>query len=488
MSHISSEWYRENVLPRIPRLLEDARWYSGKGRRIEVVKLLDFGVVDADSNLVMAVIQVSYSNGSSEKYLLPQILGKEGDDAVLDATGSVAFVAKIMSTIFQGLEIRLENGRLTGNTEFDTGSPINNEEEFEIRRISGEQSNTSVIIGGSMIYKNFRKISPGDNPDYTVCSYLFRKCGFNWVPETVGKLVLQTGGIQYDAGTLSRYVGNSGDGFKAVTEQIKEMFYETGSGNFEKRDAIEGKLRKSMDRLGVITAGVHNCLSSHSSDAEFEPESVTEENILQWSSEYKSLLEETVESVGEYIQSGPGRDIKSARYFYDNWNVLAELADSLGMTDKEGIHKTRVHGDFHLGQVLVSGENFYIIDFEGEPMRSMEYRTSKLPPLKDIGGMVRSIEYAVDVSVIEFVEQQAVMEYSESLKKKLLASFIEGYYRSYSPVCEYLPKDGKVRAGMLNFYIAEKALYEVGYELRNRPGFAWIPLKALQRLIEGLNS
>lgn len=475
-----SSWYREKVLPGLQGFLEHSRWYSGKGRDISEIQLLDYGMLDSQPVVIVAVVRVFFKKDDSETYLIPQMAGNGQGEGIVDGVDSAAYISAVMGAMFKGKDIKLENGNMHGIAEGRQEIPVN--EHTSIRPLIGEQSNTSLNIDSRWVYKTFRKLNSGENPDFSVCSYLYRKCHFQWVPETLGKLTLETGGSTYDVGILTRYVNNAGDGWKVTTAALKEIMQQFSSGKEDRASFLVGQLSKRLERLGQITAMMHNCLSSNSTDKDFMPEPVSGGDIKLWADGYHSLVEETFETIGSFIEKYPENASQPAIEVLGKKNLFLGLKEPLNEITGNGLYKIRIHGDYHLGQTLASGNDFYVIDFEGEPMRPLSYRTRKFMPLKDAGGMARSIEYAVDVSTCLITGDSNGKAFSGLLKQNLVDAFISSYYGSYAPVKPYLPESPGIRRELLDFFVAEKALYEVGYEVRNRPDYAWIPLLALQDL------
>lgn len=481
MSGWDSLRYRKEILPHIKNYIEQARWFSGKGREISGIDLLDFGTIGSPPEVIVAVVRVTFRKGAGEVYLLTHLADIDPGKGIVDGVNSRAYISKILDVIYKGSDIALENGRLHGMSENFHEFPQEARNNFHV--IAGEQSNTSIVVDDRWIYKSFRKLSSGENPDYSVTSYLFRKCNFRYVPETLGKLTLETAGESYDAGILASYIGNSRDGWEATLESIRDILSAFHSGDSGKAMLLGEKLNDRMGKLARITAMMHNCFSLDSDDIKFKPEPVSEQDITVWSAEYDSLLENMFEALRTFIDNAPEHTLKLAEEVLGRENYFHRFTGTLKKSTSLGLYKTRIHGDYHLGQTLVSGDEFYLIDFEGEPMRPLSYRTGKFMPLKDAGGMIRSISYAVDTAFATSGGSQEDITFTDSLKESIVYAFISAYYKSYNPGNPYIPEDPVSRREILEFFIAEKALYEVVYEIRNRPDYAWIPLQSMRNLI-----
>lgn len=480
MNKWDSSWYRESIIPKLASQIERARWYSGKGRDISSIQLVDYGTIGFPPDVVIAIIVVNYRDGGSEIYYLTQQLESANQDALVEGVNSSPYISASLEAIFTGSEIKLENGRLKGTLDGKQEPMVDLPGDIEV--VSGEQSNTSMLIGQRLIYKSFRKLNSGENPDYSVCSYLKRKCNFHWVPDTVGKLTLESGGEGYDVGVLTRYVGNSQDGWKVVIDDLRDIIVNFKSGEDGETSEILDRLKARLEKLAQVTAMMHNCFSRDTDDMKFRPEPVNEQDVRVWTEEYAALLENAIESIRAFVERSPEPEAVTGREVLQKKDLFQSFSSSIRKAEALGLYKTRIHGDYHLGQTLVSGGDFYVIDFEGEPMRPLSYRTGKFIPMKDTGGMARSIAYAVDIAFSIAGNPNWGSSFSGALKWDLVNTFLSAYYKSYAPSNPYIPEDSAARQQLLDFYIAEKLLYEVVYEIRNRPGYSWIPLNAMKEL------
>ncbi len=479
----TSEWYMKTVAPHLPGILEKSRWFSGKGKSIVRTDLLDYGADPSWEGLILALVQVTYDDGNTETYFLPQNAGKDYSQPCTDASSSLQFISLVQDAMLQGGRIELEKGHMKGTcNENSEKIPLSTE---SLKPINTEQSNSSVVIGDKFIYKSFRKLSEGENPDYSACSYLKCECSFQWVPEPVAKLSIESGGKVYHAGTLTRFIPNTCDGFSMAKMMVESILGHHASGEHNVASRLEKSLLEHMEILGNATAGMHNCFSRYTKNHEFAPEPITWHDTKKWSSDFLWILDSAMKAIEAYGKHLTGGNSDFAEQLLRKRDSIHSFAEPLERLVSLNIYKTRIHGDYHLGQTLLSEGNFYVIDFEGEPMRPIDYRKSKFMPMKDLGGMVRSIDYAVEIAASSLENKSGPGTHAQSLKNNLVQKLLDSYFRSYAPESPYLPQDLPMRNSVLRFFVAEKALYEVLYEIRNRPSFSWVPMSALNALLHG---
>lgn len=483
MPGLSPEWYRKNILPSLASGISGTRWFGGKGRRIRDMELIDFGYFRAESPVMLPVVRVDYEEGPSETYFIPQArkqaIGGTGQAELLDAVPTRDFLWRILQIMKEGAHHRISGGTLEGTMPVRPAELPEND-DFRISVVSGEQSNSSVMIDGRFIYKCFRKISEGENPDYYVPLFLRRNCRFDWVPDVYGKVTYNSRGRSYHIGTLSRYLKGSVDGWSHIGSMLDRIRAQPAGYDERGTREILDELSSEMGILGRTTAGMHNCFSSNSGIGRFQPEPIMSGDVMRWKLEYSALLEDAMKAL-EPIRS-PGHTMREdAEAAYRNREKLSSIGEELDIVHGMALHKTRIHGDYHLGQTLRNGDGYYIIDFEGEPMRTLRYREGKFCPLKDTAGMARSIDYAV-LSRLGAPGMGIGAELMREVEGTMRTGFLDSYFDSISADFPVLPATEEVRKSLLRFYEAEKALYELVYEANNRPGHLWIPLEALARL------
>jgi maltose alpha-D-glucosyltransferase/alpha-amylase len=344
-------------------------------------------------------------------------------------------------------------------------------ESGSIRPLSAEQSNTSVRLDGRFVFKLFRRLDFGENPELEVTRFVTTRTAFRAMPELRGSLTyLSARGEPSTVGVLQDWIDNHGDGWTHVVSHLRQAHAETG---------LEPLLR-DLHELGVTTAGFHAALSTETGDPAFTPERVTAADVTSWRASLKEgaarvfhLVERSIDGWG-----GDARELGAA--LLDLRDRTPLRVEGPELTARSGFHKIRIHGDYHLGQVLKTSEGFAVTDFEGEPTRPLAERHLKHCALKDVAGMLRSFEYAVDTAYQPGSGARA----SAMLHRRLRESLLDGYLTpAMAHGAVFLPRDRHTIEAWIAFFELEKALYEVEYEINNRPAWTHIPLRGVLRLL-----
>jgi trehalose synthase-fused probable maltokinase len=441
--------------------LVEKRWFGDKSRTIESLTVTDFVTVAIDG-LAVSHLQVSiqFDDGGNATYLVPLIANQEGSPQ--DAFESSAYLDWLGAGFDEERVVALrgdENGRLEWRPGARTGS--DSWLGLPAKVLTGEQSNTSILYGDRSIVKVFRKVQAGINPDSEIISFLSGQVAFPYVPRFEGAVVVVERGEGMPAielATAQAFVPNEGDCWRWLPGALAAS-----------SDDDRTKLLDSIGLLGQRTGELHVALEQGTGDA-FGPESFTEQDVADLEARISREVQLTASMLFRQgaLSHGESEDLAAG--------LLAGVmqADSL-----LGSSRTRVHGDYHLGQVLRAGDDFVIIDFEGEPSRTMEERREKHSPLKDVAGMLRSIDYAVASASVDADPERLPalrgwgVESADRFKAEYLAAIRAGGGR-------FLPADDASFARSLDLFIIDKALYEVRYELDNRPDWLHIPLGSLQ--------
>ena len=372
-----------------------------------------------------------------------------------------------------------------------------------------EQSNTSIIYGDRFILKLFRKIEPGINPDVEIGAFLTER-GFANTPAVLGKFEYRSkdGATVYSAGILQEFVRNQGDAWKYTLDALSGYFERAlAQGNEAPRrptdhplelmahplppDAHQlfGEYLESARLLGVRTAEMHAALANGSGNPDFTPEAFQPE-------EGKKLYEEMIGQAD--ITFGLLRRKQAALT-----DVVAENArqvlrlehrvtESFAPLRDQKIDAARIrfHGDYHLGQVLYTGSDFMIIDFEGEPARPLSERRSKTLAMRDVAGMIRSFQYAAYAALFGQVPgvttqpemTNAIESWAGFWTSWISAAYLKGYFETAGQA-QFVPSNPDERRRIFDAFLLQKALYEVSYELNNRPDWVRIPLRGILSLV-----
>jgi maltose alpha-D-glucosyltransferase/alpha-amylase len=523
---------------RLQDYIPPRRWFGGKSHVIKNARISEVIAVPGNgSKSFLLFVDLDYVQGDPERYLLPiafatgeeaaklQLerphliiarlrLRKTGAEGFLyDGLGSRAFAQTLLETIGRRRVLKGASGELRGFS-LDAFRHIRGDGTPLPEPMLGraEQSNSTVAFGDKLILKTFRRLESGINPDLEINRFLAKQ-EFPHVPPMAGGLIYRgTNGQETGIGILSGFAPNCKDGWEFTLDSLGRYYQRVGSLPAESRtapkleglpfDVSEGELPVLVtERLGTYaeaarvlgerTAAMHLCLACDKTSKDFAPEPF---NPFYQRSLFQSMRNLAVQNLG--LLRGKMKTVpESARAAADKVTALQPdilkrlraVADSrlTGM-------RTRVHGDYHLGQVLHTGKDFLIIDFEGEPARSLGERRFKRTPLADVAGMLRSFDYAAHTAL--FKQQEHGVITAETLNWiQPWARFWTHwtsliFLRSYlgrARQGDYLPSTQPEVKILLEANVMNKALYELGYELNNRPAWLRIPLDGILQLMEG---
>jgi len=425
------------------------RWYGAKSRSVSHSQLLDSIVLrTAEPHFALALVEMRYDTGAHDIYQLVYAL-RDGQIEV-DALDDPAAARELVHAMRSGLTLQGGEGVIEFRpVEGFTGL---GRELMDARSVGAEQSNTSIVFDDELILKVFRRLEPGINPELEMLRFLTEH-GFANVAALGGWYAYSGGPLGATLGILQEFVPDGIDGWGLALDEISSA-----------PERFGGRLR----RLGEVTGVMHTVLASDSNDAAFAPETPSVEAL--------ALLTATVdEEIERVFVSLPEDDERLAPIAGRGEEVREQLrlltyAGSAGKA-------IRTHGDYHLGQTLWSEGDWVILDFEGEPARSLTERRRKRSPLRDVAGMLRSFAY-----VASAVELLRGLRAPDGWEEAARATFLEGYLATVDPVL--LPSGQVAIERLLAVYELEKAVYELRYELDNRPDWVGIPVAGIQRLIE----
>ena len=511
-----------DAIPNIPvEWLRGRRWFSSKGRTIESIAVADWGAVPLDQPAILALASVHYTAGHDEQYFLPLSASPESQPTnvhvppalaidhngtkwyVHDAFQFANFRRLLAELLIAGSELPLHAGRLAFQPEEtlrQSPPPLE-----EIKLVTTEQSNSSIIYDRHAILKCFRRIVAGVNPDVEVSRFLTTRAGFRHTPAMLGSIAyVSANGVEHSLGLLQAFVPNAGDAWEHTLVELGRFLSAVLNRDIFPDDVLvdetrrlTAKLLDEIKQLGTLTGEMHIAFASDPNDPDFAPRPLTPNQVTAWQTsihvESNAILGELEQRAGQLppVQQGAVAALLDARPRIEQ--RIAQLA-ALG---EAGLVITRYHGDYHLGQVLVSGQGLLILDFEGEPLRSLAERRAHSSPLKDVAGMLRSLSYAAYTAVIS-AESKALAipnptDPAERTRRRLTAwsnawercareAFRDGYVHATRGAA-FVPHQPALRDTAIAVFELEKALYELNYELNNRPDWLPIPLHGIQRVI-----
>jgi maltose alpha-D-glucosyltransferase/alpha-amylase len=530
---------RDGALTRVlTKVLPSRRWYRGKARSIKGSRIIDSIVVRGDGrSSVVVVLELEYTEGEPVTYLLPLTtrVGEEaeailaespaavlahigsGDGAddegvLVDAAFEPSFMTALLDAIGERRRFKGRRGELRGVPErMFRGARGPEGERLPAVPIGSEQSNSSVAFGDRMILKLYRVLEHGVNPDLEVGRLLTDR-GLASVPPVCGWLQYSgPGAADGVVAIVQGFVANQGDVFTytldAVTDFVERVVTEPDAPPAvdlssaavlaasaqeppELAHATAGAYLDTASLLGVRTGELHAMLAAERSDPAFAPEPFGE---LYQRSIYQSihaLTRHTLRLLSRRIDALPANAAGDAAFILDYHDRIDERLRAL-LTGKFGGMRIRIHGDYHTGQVLNTGRDLAIIDFEGEPTRPLSERRLKRSALRDVAGMLRSFHYAAFGSLLNpdlgpniREEDAAALEpWTRAWYGWVSAAFLRGY-REATAGAAFLPSDDREWAILLDAFTLQKAFYELDYELNNRPDWVAIPLRGIAQLLE----
>ncbi|GHG96312.1 phosphotransferase [Comamonas sp. JC664] len=435
-------------LTKLPDYLKHQRWFSGKAWPIKHVTVIDHATIDSGGcAFSLAVVEVVYELGSPERYLLPV---QPSSDGVRDALESDECMRGLFELIRTSGEVASGSGRVQGEWIGGQEGLLALPSPVSVRRLMVEQSNTSVVLGEKVILKIIRKLEAGVNPEHEVGRFLATKTSFRATPTLLGALHLE-GTAGATLAVAHRFVPDATDGWKYTLDRLRQ------------ERALSERFLTEMRELGMRLGELHLAFASATDeDPAFAPEPLLQEDLQRWSA---SIVGELGVTLADAARSHP--DLEHRR------ESLIDHAKRLAQVPPSG-QKIRIHGDLHLGQVLRANEQWLLFDFEGEPARSFTSRREKYSALRDVAGMIRSFDYA---------EATVALEGGTPHERvgPIRDAFVNGYKQA-TRGAPFLPTDESSFDVMLRAFELEKLLYEVRYEMQNRPDWVRIPVSALLRM------
>lgn len=485
------------------RKLEDflpsKRWYSAKDDTIVAVS---FQALIPLEKVLLAVVLVALKGGEKPTFLIPLraafgedadkipesavIAGIESADKkglIYDAAGDDDFAGCLLPLLERDASVDIGTGMTLSGASTATGKTLIREVDGMPQKMLGlEQSNTSLIIGKKIMLKMYRRTAFGSHPEVATTSFLTEEAKFENTPAYLGMLELKyEDGRTMALGILQSFVPNVGDGWSYTMEYLKSYFADALAGQTGLRHTA---YLKEARLLGKRTAEMHKAFAK-GTDEVFKPEPVTADDLAAWRDQVLAQADKTIAVARANVEHLTGDlKIRVENLINGRDRIAARVAELLPVV-ADG-KKTRFHGDYHLGQVVLDDKgDFYILDFEGEPLRPITERQVRQSVLKDVAGMVRSFDYAAFGAVLLYVlpeNREKASDLAAKWQKKATEAFLDGYFENMDG-CDSLPPEKDITLKLLDMFILEKALYEVIYEVANRPDWLAIPMNGLSRLV-----
>jgi maltose alpha-D-glucosyltransferase/alpha-amylase len=511
----------------LPQFLVRQRWFGGKARSIDRVSIRDTALVPG-MDVALLIVDVRYLEGNDDAYFVPLIhftpeqaqanLDKypharvarcrDGQAEIWDATIDEPFCQWLLEMVGRNLSLPFAAGTLHGapgrsfaSMRGDAAEPLHSQRNL------AEQSNTSVRFGERIIMKLFRRLEAGPNPDCELTQYLSEDRGNTHVPTYVGA-------IEYsprDGGTtalaiLQNLVDNQGDGWSWMLEELGRYYegcatrafppslrgqldrplltwLDDGLGN-EAVDAV-GLSYKAAVMLARRTAEMHMDLAADTPNPAFRSGVLKKSEFAALSLRLREHARQVFDGLKHGIAGFPDDIVEHAALVLGRRREITERFRTLEEFDLS-LKATRIHGDYHLGQVLRVRDDFVVLDFEGEPARPLAERRMLQSPLKDVAGMLRSFSYVAQAGYLNYVARRPrdaghLEPWAKLWESCVSAAFLSNYREAITglDLAPSNPTDFKL---LLDAFLLDKALYELNYELNNRPAWVRIPLLGILAL------
>ena len=512
----------------LPGYLREQRWFGGKAREIRQVSILEWPVLGkGESSSMLLLIEVQYYEGLPELYIMPvacipiaaptepphpgALALAEFDHGwghVTEAAYSPRFWEDLLAVIAGGKKIDTRWGRFSTQADRYLKDVFKAERHNLAPRLLGaEQSNTSALYGDRLILKLFRRTEPGIHPDLEMVRFL-SEAGFPHIPAFAGALEYQTPDMgRLALGLMQRFVPNQGDAWEHTLEQVRRYYERVLSRRVagmeppprqdgvleaaheglppQLMDILPGETLETASLIGRRTGEMHLALLSDERNPAFAPESFSllyQRSLFQ---SMRNLVSDHFRTLRKKLPRLPERVREEGRdVLVLEWEILSLMRNLT--RERFRTVKTRIHGDYHLGQVLQTGKDFVIFDFEGEPARSMGERRLKRSPLRDAAGMIRSYHYAAFAPLLmgAMGDQETadfLSPWADIWHRHVAGTFLRGYLDTVAGT-DILPEKEEHLGTMLTAFLLEKAVYEIGYEMNTRPDWLHIPLRGLKHL------
>lgn len=495
----------------LPSWLPNRRWFANKDLAIDSVHIaygVRFG--DAQHPVLLSEIEVT-SSGQTSRYQLP--FGLLGEDQLTRALPQQLALARVrrvrqvglitdafsldsyIRAVIHGLRARTVLNSSEGEIRFEptpqlADLPVG--DELQVRYLAAEQSNSSVVVGESLVLKLIRKVSAGIHPELEMGAYL-TTAGYGHISPLLGSVIRHDAQGQDNLLMIAQgYLSNQGDAWawtqnnleRAIRDELAEAISEQ-----EQHYNALGELADFAGLLGQRLGEMHNVLAAPTTNPHFKPEVTSIQDSQGWARQVGAQIEHALQLLKQHQSQLNPADQGLVTQLLAQKKTIASRVQALAKATVGGL-RIRVHGDLHLGQVLVVKGDAYLIDFEGEPARPLEERRGKHSPYKDVSGVLRSFDYAAAMALN--VQGQGLDHSADAdaarqrVTDRYLAEARQAFIQAYQQATSTLAhdwQDAKGADAALALFSLEKAAYEVAYEAQNRPAWLAVPLRGLHGLL-----
>ena len=495
------------------------RWYGGKASKLKYIELAEYFKLQRGGEVYYGLIlEVNFVEAFYQHYFLPiafvsdenfaqkdrilpiSIEGQEG--FIIDAVNLEAFRKLVFDRIATAMpvdktKVQYHKSEVLGNATYESS-----------RFMGLEQSNTSIIYNEQYVLKFFRRIYSNKNPDYEMSRFLSEKKEFKNTPSYLGSInIIDSDKENITIALMNEMVQNQGDAWDYMLKELHKVFDTISHKNVQLETLPDTNLFSRLEikdvppqiidwaglglflkvqTLATRTAEMHIALGSEFEETAFEPTRFNDDYTVWLKNRLLYQFQNRLNTIENNLHKLEGLSLELANEFLEKKNQIRKHFVNFDWTKLKG-ERIRVHGDYHLGQILVQNDDFYILDFEGEPESTIRDRKVKQPPLKDVAGLFRSFHYAIYATIFNNsasypYSQEQLFDAGELLYKYFIGVFMGTYVEAIKQANLNIGYRQE-RIFILEYSMLEKAVYELGYELNSRPRWAVIPLKGISNII-----
>ncbi|KPF96449.1 alpha-amylase [Rhodopseudomonas sp. AAP120] len=484
-----TRWFPERSMRAIQPRVTSAIPFSNTHDNRPWLAFFEASVRGVDARYVLPM-QINWVRFDRERYnprAFAAVRQGSREGTLLDVAGDTEFTTLLLDNLREGVVIENEGDRL----EFRPGSRLAEKPAGpyeQIRAVSTEQSNSTALVGEDYVIKLYRRLESGTNPEIEMGRFLTEVAGYGNTPSLLGSVELIEGDKTSAIAVVHEFVANQGDGWVMTSGYLDRYVDDQRVLMKAEEEVVSEELApylRYMEQTGRRVAEMHIALANHPEVADFAPEPISGEDVRRWTETLSANATRVLDELGRKRESLKDGD----RALVDEFLALRDgLARRLpGLLGENGGLKIRHHGDFHLGQMLIVKEDVFIIDFEGEPRRSQAERRAKAPAARDVAGLVRSIDYSTTAALERALkthpeEAGKIAAALDAWRERATDAFLTAYRETMagSPVW---PADQAAADRLLDFFLIEKALYEIEYELAHRPDWLRVPLAGILRIL-----
>jgi maltose alpha-D-glucosyltransferase/alpha-amylase len=487
----------------VPSYLMKRRWFSAKDQSIKSTKFRYIAPLPGGDREVLLTEIETKTSAEVTRWQLPLSVVWDDEPAVAlpsqlalarvrrgrrtglltDGFAVPAFARQMLAALAAGKSLKTSEGEILFEPTASTQDVLKRPDNADVLWLTAEQSNSSLVVDDAVMLKIFRKVAAGIHPEAEMSRHLTAQ-GFLNAPAMLGEIVhVSDNGQRNSLAVAQAFVRNQGDAWTWALDQFHRALDElaTQEGSAEARADTLSDYAAVAAAIGKRLGEMHAVLARASDDPAFAPETASERDIEAWAERAASQLDHAF-TVLKQRRGSDDKDIEArVQTLLSHQHLLTRELRRLAHAGL-GSPKTRIHGDFHLGQVLVASGDVYIIDFEGEPGRPLAERRAKASPLRDVAGLLRSFDYAAAATmdpknvVATHLPKASLETLVTQIREVGQRAFLDAYHQARGA-------DAR-NDELLDFFLIEKAAYELGYEAANRPAWLPIPMNGLSRLSE----